>query len=326
MLRGYRLYIAAAVGLTFATIGSGVWVYYLDNPIGEKASASHYHAPSKGVAPPTERVARALEAIEKGQNSEQNEERARRDLDAQEGAWRWTKWAAWAAVVQLIISAVGISFVVQSLRQGQAGLSAARRALRHARVANDISRDAQRAWVAIEAKPQLVRRYGIDGLYFRVDFIARNVGQTPATHFEMEHRIFFLGQTQKNIADEMEEQVELWKSDHSVGPRANLLPNDRETGGIWFSYNTDEVGWWDMGLGTKSAHPMLLAAVFYRTTSRPNKIQLSWRSWYLNSIDEAGHVTSMIPMPSTDLGPDRLCVDQHHGSMVHQEYDVPERA
>ncbi|MEN2787572.1 hypothetical protein ACFOKI_02870 [Sphingomonas qilianensis] len=140
MPRGYRRVIFAAFGITAAIGGSGVWVYYLDKPVNQQARAQKHYTPAQPVPPPSERIARALEAIEKGQNADQNEERTRRELDAQEGAWRWAKWAAWIAGVQAVLSGIGIAFVVKSLRQGTKGLAAGRLALKHARNANELQK------------------------------------------------------------------------------------------------------------------------------------------------------------------------------------------
>lgn len=134
-------YIAGAFVLIAVVGGSGVWVYHLDKPITEHTSAYKDDAPTEKVPLRLERIASALEAIENGQNSQENEARARRDLDAQEGVWRWAKWAVWVAGVQAVLSFIGIAFVVLTLRQGQSGLSSARRALRHARKANEIASD-----------------------------------------------------------------------------------------------------------------------------------------------------------------------------------------
>ena len=177
MPTSYRSSIIALAGLGTAIVGSGIGVYYLDNPVVDQTRSQEQISPTHKIPPPAERIARALEAIEKEQNSAESSERARRDLDAQEGAWRWAKWTAWAAFVQLLLSGAGIAFVVLSLRQGQAGLTAARRALSHAKISNEIARDT--------AKQQLRAYLGfhsawIEGSGNLWQFKLINNGQTPA--------------------------------------------------------------------------------------------------------------------------------------------------
>jgi hypothetical protein len=65
---------------------------------------------------------------------------------------------------------------------------------------------------------------------------------------------------------------------------------------------------------------MLLAAVFYRTVSKPDIVQVGWRSWYLQSINEKGDAVSFLPADKAPFGPKDLCVEPFHGSMVHEEY------
>jgi hypothetical protein len=119
MLRRCWQSIITVVGLILIVFGSAVWVYYFDNPEVAKTSAKSKEKPTNPVTKlALVRVADALESIQHDQKSPDNENRARRDLDAQEGAWRWAKWSAWAAFVQILFTVVGFIFVRQSLIQG----------------------------------------------------------------------------------------------------------------------------------------------------------------------------------------------------------------
>src|SRR5205085_2288090 len=125
-----------------------------------------------------------------------------------------------------------------------------------------------------------------NAVYVRVDFRASNTGQTPATHFTMETELYWRvsDETGEGMDLKMIEQVEKWKRECKPDAFANLLPNDEELSSIWASYTAEEVKWHQFGVET-AARPMLLAAAFYRTVSDPDKVQVSWRSWYLNPLD-----------------------------------------
>lgn len=185
MLRSNWRYTLAAFGLVVTLGGSATYVYYLDNPKTVEIRSDLDRNPSRIILPASDRIAGALESIADSQNSQENEERARRDLDAQEGMWRWTKWVVWAAIVQLFLSALGIAFVVKSLTQGQKGLAAARRALHHARMANEIARNNARDQLRpyVYFMPEFEEGEHKNRPFVREDktpFRIKNYGQTPA--------------------------------------------------------------------------------------------------------------------------------------------------
>ena len=123
------------------------------------------------------------------------------------------------------------------------------------------------------------------------------------------------------MGEQMREQIEAWKADYDITAESNLLPNDSEISSIWESYKSEQVKWWDgVPFGKKSAHPMLLVAVFYRTENEPEIVQLTWRSWYINTIGENGQMTSWIIKPMEELGPRDLCVDPFNRNAVHEPY------
>lgn len=242
------------------------------------------------------------------------------DLCAQWKAVDWTKLGT-------IVAIFGTLALLFQIRLGWEAVKDTGEAARAMERQNELTEAAQRPWVRLSALPKLIRRYGADGLYLRVDFLAENIGKSPATHFDIEHEIMFREQTEKGFALDarIRGKIEAWKADYTTGPKAILAPNDTQNGSIWDDY---AVPWWDMGVGTKTAHPVLLAAVFYRTPGAPEMVQLSWRSWYLVSIAGDGSVVSWIPFTKDDLGPDRLCVEPFLASMAHEEYkskDQPER-
>ena len=130
MLKRNRHYILAGLGLAFFSLFLGVGFQKIDQWNRYEAPAdSPAKTAEKGVIN-TARIANALEAIQADEQSKDTSERARRDLDAQEGAARWTKWSAWAAVVQLFVSGLGLGALIYTLKQTDISLKEARRANR----------------------------------------------------------------------------------------------------------------------------------------------------------------------------------------------------
>jgi hypothetical protein len=127
MLRGYRRYIVAFV---IVAVGLGVAFQKIDYWQRYQPPTEHPTKPAETSVINTARIADALDSMVADQKSADSSERARRDLDAQEGAARWTKWNAWSAIIQLIVSALGLSALIYTLRQTDIALKEARRANR----------------------------------------------------------------------------------------------------------------------------------------------------------------------------------------------------
>lgn len=96
-------------------------------------------------------------------------EREKRDLAAQENTAAWTFWIVVLAAIQSALSAVGILFIVRSLRQAEASLN-------HAR---EVSHTDFRPWIQISVEPdsgyndpEAVRFFCLATL--------KNLGRTPA--------------------------------------------------------------------------------------------------------------------------------------------------
>jgi hypothetical protein len=314
MPRGYRYYVAALAGVALLLWGIAYGLtqqtIYEEDARNRSADYTRRAADQAQYAcfnvVPSEKADCLRNAASEYRLKHRDNRRDYDDLTAQRKSALWTFIMGVAALIGMALSVVGVVLVWTTFRE--------------TREANVIARDAQRAWVTLKANPKLVRLTGTDGLYMRVDFIAENTGGSAATHFAFESEIFFLPQTERKMADEMEKQVREWFSDYDTTARSYLLPRDQEISGIWQSYTPPQVEWWDMNMGPKSVHPMLLAAVFYRTVSKPDIVQVGWRSWYLQSINEKGDAVSFLPADKAPFGPKDLCVEPFHGSMVHEEY------
>ena len=247
------------------------------------------------------------------------------DLCAQWKAADAASQAAWWAMIATFVTAlgtIGLFWQIKLTREAVQDTGEASEAMREA---NRIAVNSQRAWVTVGAKPQIIRRSGIDGLYIRVDFTAKNIGGSAATDFDFCYTLFFRGQTEQGeeITTKIDHHIAQWRGEYSDMGASNLLPNDTETGSIWDSYQVGDIRWWEgIPVVGKAAQPMLLCAVFYRTVNEPSTIQLSYRSWYINALDGDGQAISLIPFDKIPLGPDDLCVDQFHASLMHSEYSA----
>lgn len=262
-------------------------------------------------------------------------------------AHRATNWA----IVATVLSGCAFLAILWSLRQTHGALGEARRgnrlnllfekrARREARESAratsiiieetrrqaDAAVAAQRAWVTIAMHPKMARRSGIDGLYFMVDFVTENIGDTIATHFNIEHEAFFKGQGES--IDEFNQRVAQWiseiRDDYGAPESSCLIPKDTTTSHFWFSRKKNEINWWEGTIfGWPVAQPIFLCAVFYRTIHHPETVQMSWRSWYLSEVGDDGQATTFIRRQTEELGSERLTVDPLRLSMMHEPYAAP---
>jgi hypothetical protein len=246
----------------------------------------------------------------KGELKKREYEHDAQDLVAQKTSALWTMLMGLAAILGMGLSVVGVYLVWTTFKE-----------TRHA---NEIAKADQRAWVRLSADPRLAREIRKGTLYLRINCVAENTGRSPATFFAIEAKVFFLGRNEASavVEDEMLKQIEEWKADYRGFEKAVLLPNDTEEYQIWNTFSGDEVKWWDSPFFPKSVAPLLLTAVFYRTTALPDIVQLSWRSWYLVSIDKDGQLHNRIILRDDDLGPNELRADTFHASLIHEEFRV----
>jgi hypothetical protein len=157
-----------------------------------------------------------------------------------------------------------------------------------------------------------------------VNFVAENIGPTAASHFDFSNEIFFKGQRESGVAlgARIEAKLEEWKTEYSAAAADVLLPKDTQ---VDVFLDTPEVDWWTGLTGQKLAQPVFVAAVFYRTSEKPDLIQFSWRSWYLSHDSSSAELTTFIPQGAGDLGPDELAIRPFHTTLTHSEYSAGKR-
>ncbi|MEO5774821.1 MAG: hypothetical protein ABIQ32_11990 [Sphingomicrobium sp.] len=318
----------AGLALLFTIFGLG-WIsgYGLNDPQPERYQPYRDAADKPVEIEPALTRPSGTQALQNRTPCEDPKGREESDLCAQwkaanaaEDGARWTKYGFWIGVVGSIFLAWQIILTRQAVEDTGHATEAMRKA-------NAIAENAQRAWVRLGCIPKLVRKTGLNGLYFRVDFTAENTGGSAATHFMLYHRIFFRAYGELESGDraaaDMREEVETWRSEHSLVKDAALLPQDKDVSADWKTFDEEEIKWRDKLFIGDVAQPMLLAAAIYRTVSEPNVWQVTWRTWYLATIGEDGQLVTCVP--KTDLegyGPDRLCADPYHRSASHEQYAV----
>lgn len=193
-----------------------------------------------------------------------------------------------------------------------------------ARRAADIARDGQRAWVTINIRPQLIKSSGIGGLYFMVDFVAENIGDSIATHFGVDYEAFFKGQHEsiEDFNERIEARIDEFKTRFNAPMSCCLIPKDINVSRFWDSRTSEDINWWKGTIfGYDVTHLVFVAVVFYRTIHHPEAVQMSWRSWYLSEKStNDGQASTFIKKNTDTLKADQLSADPLRMTMMHEPY------
>jgi hypothetical protein len=143
-----------------------------------------------------ERFTRALEANVDKPKPPEEEDRAKRDLAAQEGMAYWAKWMFWAALASIILTTAGIFLIWRTLIYTRRAAIAAAEAVVEAKdatkaailgakaaqdavaVASDTAERQLRAYITIESGG-IVLRSSENGFVISATARLKNTGQTP---------------------------------------------------------------------------------------------------------------------------------------------------
>jgi hypothetical protein len=250
-------------------------------------------------------------------NAAREDQRNEYDLAAQQISAMWAAIMGGMAVVGVGLSGVGVYLIWQTWAETRAAADAGRRA-------NEIALNSQRAWVSLSAIPTLLQNWGVGGLYIRVGFVAKNTGGSAATHLDFSCAVLFQQnqETMKELSDRLKTQVAEWRASYESTETALLIPKDEESVGIWNRYTAEQIDWREKDK-QKFARPILLAAAFYRTVSEPQKLQETWRSWYLHRVGDHGENLARIEPPDRVLRSDDLCVETYHSAMTNEIWEAP---
>jgi hypothetical protein len=241
-------------------------------------------------------------------------ERDEQNLLAQRKSALWSYIMASAAVLGLGVSILGVWLVFTTFHE--------------TRVANEIARAAQRAWVRLTIKPISVRPLLPNGLAFHVEIIAQNMGQTVAQNFELSTTLFFRGQAEStdDFTNRIHAKLDQWKSEYRWPGNASLLPQDTEIDSFEGDQSPEVLKWWEgLGWPEPSTQPVFLAAVFYRTVNDPHTVHLSWRTWYIGHRDTLGRFSPRILQTKDRIEPPILDTIPFHTTLMHEEIRMSER-
>ena len=248
-----------------------------------------------------------LKCVDEAFEAKREYEANQYDLEAQRKSALWAYIMGATAVVGMALSAVGVWLVKTTFEETRAG--------------NVIARDAQRAWITLETEPILIRSRPEGGLYIRVNFTAKNVGQTAATDFEFVHSIIFHGDKERDESVDRRcvAQVEKWVTEIGDMSDSTLPPGAIEFSSIWQQYSARVINWFAQEpAGKESTEITLLSAVFYRTTSHPDQLQCSWRTWFLCTVSREGETVLRVPK-QRDFTAASLRVEPFRTALVHSQ-------
>ncbi|MBC7985614.1 MAG: hypothetical protein H7X93_02945 [Sphingomonadaceae bacterium] len=164
------------------------------NPIdhGAHARAPNRNAEREGSPEPAPPVAtqnridvnlRDEEASRTNLETNAAEERAQRDLDAQEDMAKWAFWLLLVGIISTVIGIIGVSFIWLTLKATRDAVIEAGEATEAARAAvkatEESAQNQLRAWVRVDTEFISCRRLDTAAC-FTLRVRAENVGQTPA--------------------------------------------------------------------------------------------------------------------------------------------------
>ena len=331
MSRGYRLFFATVAGFLAAAVALGFWLEpeppHLANEQGFQEVSKSYHAGGSGCDPAkirslpirlrqskTDACTDAEEQFHAATNGIIEAKSAAIAANAQAiFAYKQTRIATWGGIIGglTLIAAIG------------AAIFAERAAYHTGRSAN-AAFEGQRAWVTLNIEPKRVTRSAA-GVDFDVDFLAKNIGQTTATHFCFKTELFFKGpfEDSESIIKNIDATIEEWKLDYT-NSESVLIPQDTEINHFWKFIQSNQIVW-HIGFpaGKDVAQPIFLAAVFYRTAARPDLVQQSWRSWYLSELDLGGHFTAFVGISFQPVEAENLSAKPFRVNLTHKEYHAP---
>lgn len=152
-----------------------------------KAADKARPAASAAVENSLARIARAIEATKSDPYAEANENRAERDLTAQQDMAKWAMWMFVAAALTTFLSAIGVFLIWRNLIHTRRAANFTGEAVDQARMTTDaalksvlISEDTAKRQLRAYVYLRHMGHYGFDGDKPRLKVLFRNSGQTPA--------------------------------------------------------------------------------------------------------------------------------------------------
>jgi hypothetical protein len=273
MSRGYRSIILTLVGLALS--------YPIHEAKSTQPNAEKRAEQSAESLPPVhfsaiqnslDGIAREIKRADDKADTKRENERADRDLIAQEGMERWAFGMIVVATVSTILSVVGVILIWRTLVHTRRAADAAwnavddnSKAIAAMLVSNQIAKDAQRPWVSIEVEiteSQFFKEMA------RISYVIRfkNIGKTIADNLLTVSECHFVGQDHPK---DVVETFEIFRaSPHWLEEGGTLMPAEytehRDTRKTTYA----EIPWYGEP-GDRRFHLIICAAAYYNVPGEP---------------------------------------------------------
>ena len=254
-------------------------------------SASSVQTEVSPSAISTQSVAKFPNQNEKQPNASAEEERAKRDLAAQEEMAIWARRTFYGTVVGIIVSTIGLIAIVYSLRLNDDATRAAQAAVRIAEVSNEIQ---SRAWISATCSLENVHHakthFGVDGTYANVVCRIKNHGNSPAVliRFNAE-AIFMPTENPEGILSNFSTQHQTVANEALF----SLFPGDTTDLNHYIFFPADTVK--DKTDKNNYTHPSMVGVVTYKTANSPQTRQTGI---YYHIVAPGENGTAMVVIPS----------------------------
>jgi len=227
-------------------------------------------------------------------NTDAEEERAIRDLKAQEEMAVWARRTFYGSLAGIFVSTIGLIAIVYSLRLNDDATRAAQAAVKIAETSNEIQ---SRAWISAtccltnvhHAKTHL----GVDGTYANVICQIKNHGNSPAVlvRFNAESILLPKASPETELAD--------FAAKHqAVSNEAlfSLFPGDTTELSHYIFFSTEMVG--NKKDKNNWIHPSVVGVVTYKTA---NSTQTRQTGIFYLIVSPGENGSAMVVIPSDTL-------------------------
>ena len=180
MFRGHWLPSIAVIGLAVA-VSAAYAQPVSDDPGSQPSTSQTQTKPPDNETPrilgPIERgvdrITGALETLKPEPKSAREDERAERDLNAQEGMAYWAKWMFWSAGASVVLTGIGVLLIAGTLVYTKRAAIAAADAVR---VTRDLGEAQIRAYLHCKSAKYSLGKEAISAI-----LVIENTGQSPAS-------------------------------------------------------------------------------------------------------------------------------------------------
>lgn len=238
-----------------------------------------------------ESIAKLANQNKKQPNSKSEEERADRDLAAQEEMAIWARRTFYGSLAGIFVSAIGLIAIVYSLRLNDDATRAAQAAVRIAEASNEIQ---SRAWISatcgLENVHHAKTHLGVDGTYANVVCRIKNHGNSPAVLIRFNAEAIVMHSENPEVA------LTKFAARHQVVANEalfSLFPGETTDLSHYIFFPADNVK--DKTDANKYIHPSIVGVVTYKTANSPQTRQTGV---YYHIVSPGENGTAMVVIPT----------------------------